>query len=159
MCDAFTGKTNPSIPQWNIEGGITIYPHVVTNKYSTTAEMQSYISQIATMHPELNISMYKQSTFCAELNGGWNVVFTTSDTEQPNVQYLYMLRRCKDHNETHGCPFHKVSRCYPGPGQKAQTVLNATTKKDHYDKIEAALKTIWGRANTRNTHNFPTYFP
>ena len=159
MCDVFTGQTKPSIKHWPIKGGITIYPHVVTNKYSTHDEMRSYIMQIAKMHPELNITMYEESTFCSELNGQWNVVFTTYDPAEPDVQNLYMLRRCKTHNETHGCPLQKVSRCYPGPGQKAQRILNARTKKDHYDKIESALKTIWGAANTRNTHNFPTYFP
>ena len=67
MSDALTGKKNRSITSWNIGEGAVVYPHLVTNKYSTTDEMNETIKQIAKMYPELDITIYEQSTFTYEL--------------------------------------------------------------------------------------------
>jgi len=98
------------ITSWKRSRRVTVYPHLELDQRDYShQEMLTLVENLKSELPELNIKIYKQSTFCKELNGEWNVCFAVQGhpSNNPNIKisYTYIIRSCDDFKKTYGCPF------------------------------------------------------
>ena len=93
-----------TITEWKI-GPVSVYPHLeLDQRPYTQTEMRDLAEKLKALLPKLKILIYKQSTYCYEVNGPWNVCFQVYDPKTDTI-YTYMIRSCDDFNKTYGCPF------------------------------------------------------
>ena len=98
--------------------------------------MRDLVEKLKALLPELKILIYKQNTYCYEVNGTWNVCFHVYDPKK-NTIYTYMIRSCDDFNKTYGCPF--VNSEYIKGGTMA---LTKEVNEQLFYIIESTLKEL-----------------
>mgnify|MGYP000465591386 CR=1 FL=1 len=79
-------------------GPVSVYPHLeLDQRPYTQTEMRDLVEKLKALLPKLKILIYKQSTYCYEVNGPWNVCFQVYDPKKDTI-YTYMIRSCDDFN-------------------------------------------------------------
>ena len=97
--------TNPdldsSIPFWR-RGRVVIRPHIEFPFLWTYDQILATITDIQLNCDGLLIKIYETNSYCSEVNGRWNVVFSVVSN---NTNYTYMIRRDHTLKKTFACPF------------------------------------------------------
>ena len=104
-----------------------------------------------------SISVWRESTYAAEINGPWNVVISISFLKENNaadadadiaaeksperVTCMYMVRRCVYYEETYFCPFFKTSRYQESELAAHPTMMGKVTESIRYLYPEATMIT------------------
>ena len=101
------------ISVWNI-GPVRIYPHLSWNKCLTPNELRDTATKLKSVMTDFEVMVFNESSYTAETNGPWNVTISIKGPSTRNswtgqiidIQYIYMIRRDKELNQTFGCPMY-----------------------------------------------------
>ena len=101
-----------TIPCWRPnQGRVVIYPHIEIPVMWSYDQLLASVTDIQLNCDGLFIKIYEKNSYCSEVNGGWNVVFTFTSNK---TNYTYMIRRDYDLKKTFACPFYNVEYGYIG---------------------------------------------
>lgn len=103
-------ETDSSIPLWRL-GRVVIYPHIEFPFLWTYDQILAAVTDLQCNCVGLQIKIYEQNSYCSELNGQWNVVFSVRDFK---TNYTYMIRRDHTLKKTFACPFYNEQYGYIG---------------------------------------------
>lgn len=113
--------TPNSMSCWKI-GDVIIKPHIKFNKLYTYYEIWSMISLMKDkLSDKIFISIFDKNSYCSEVNGLWNVVFSVVFN---NTNYTYMIRRDTLLNKTYGCPFVNSQYAYDSTPHQSLDSIN-----------------------------------
>lgn len=131
--DSTTNDT--SIAFWR-RGRVVIYPHIEFPLLWNYDKILSAVTDIQFNCNGLIIHIYEQNSYCNEVNGRWNVVFTVVSNK---INYTYMIRRDHDLNKTFACPFYNESYGYIG-----DACLNRDNCPTEFNVLEQYLLNKYG---------------
>jgi len=90
-----------TMPVWR-RGRVVIYPHIEFSFLWTYDQILAAVTDLQFNCNGLRIQIYEKNTYCNEVNGRWNVVFTMVSNK---TNYTYMIRRDHELKKTFACPF------------------------------------------------------
>jgi hypothetical protein len=103
--------TTKSMSIWE-KGHVVIIPHIKFNRLYTYVEIWSMVLLMKeVLLDKIDISIFEKNSYCSEVNGSWNVVFSVV---LDNTNYTYMIRRDNQLKKTYGCPFYNSQYGYDG---------------------------------------------
>ena len=121
---------------WKI-GSVWIYPDLAWKKTLTNEELRKTAFLVQSKLTDMNITVWDESTYSAEVNGPWNVTLSIK-MPNSNKSLIYMIRRDKQFNKTFGCPMSN-NEYY-----KTDLPLSDRYNKDIFDRFRQTLIEILG---------------
>ena len=109
----------------------TILPHLeLDNKPNTKDEILTICNKLKTQLTELTIIIYKENTYCKDLNGDWNVCFSVKESNIEEIyetyMYTYIIHSCNKTNKTYGSCLINYEYIY---GLKITGLMESTNSK------------------------------
>tara|TARA_B100000767_G_scaffold60235_2_gene55993 strand:- start:72 stop:554 length:483 start_codon:yes stop_codon:yes gene_type:complete len=123
-------ERDSTIPFWKL-GRVIIYPHIEFSSLWTYDQILAAVKDLQLNCVALGIKIYEKNSYCSEVNGRWNVVFSVRDFKG---DYTYMIRRDHTLKKTFACPFYNEQYGYIG-----DTCLNKTRFPVGLDILERYL--------------------
>ena len=142
--------TQKYIKKWKINSEIVIYPHLEFDVVFDYEKMTNIVENLKEDVKEtMDIVIFNKSSFNAELNGSWNVVFGiyVRDTKQDDnmIFCTYIIRSDKYFGKSYGSPLEN-------PLSFSSTSINENFCKLEFKTIE---KYLIDNYNGKNINAFP----